>query len=49
MSDAPVAVLDWFGCVRHVLKADKIVDWSIVVQHQPSLLCNRLDYSQFDC
>ena len=49
VSDAPVAVLDWSGCVRHILKADKIVDGSVVVQHQPSLLCNRLDYSQFDC
>ena len=36
MSDAPVAVLDWCGCVRHFLKADKFVDGSVVVQYQPS-------------
>ena len=47
MSVAPVAVLDWCDCVRHSLKADKLVDVSIVVQHQPSFVIGWI--SQFDC
>ena len=33
---------------RHILKADKLGDGSVVVQHQPSLICNWMDPSQFD-
>ena len=38
--------IDLSGCVPPHSKGHKIVDGSVVVQHQPSLLCSRLEQSQ---